>query len=296
VDSEVNSLTVTGARRAPDRVGVSEKIQMRLKDKIAIVTGGSSGIGRVTAELFSREGATVLIADVDLKHGQVVESQLREAGREAVFVSTDISIEEDVTRMIAIAVRRYGLVDILVNSAGLAISGNALEISEEDWNHCLEVNLKGAWLCSKHSIPHMTGTGGSIINIASTHPLRPQPNFFPYAVAKGGMLAMTGSMAVDFGPKRVRVNSICPGFIDTPMNSEALSKLRESPERFEKFLAVHPLRRLGEAQDVANACLFLASDESRFITGAVLVVDGGRTGYANYIDDAQTEKSVSGAD
>jgi NAD(P)-dependent dehydrogenase (short-subunit alcohol dehydrogenase family) len=257
----------------------------RLGQKVAIVTGAGSGIGCATAKLFAREGASVVIADID-PLGKTTEDTIREhGGKEALFVSTDVTLEEDVKRMIETAVDRYGRVDILVNGAGLATPGDALKLSEEDWDSCMAVNLKGGWYCSKHAIRHMPKTGGSIVNIASTHPLRFQPNFFPYAVAKGGMLAMTGSLAIDFGPRGVRANSICPGFIDTPMNSTALSKLRESPKQFQKFLALHPLRCLGRVEDVAYACLFLASDESRFITGTALIVDGGRTAFGRYFEE-----------
>lgn len=259
---------------------------MRLKHKIAIVTGGGSGIGRVTAELFAREGASVVIVDVDRKRGACVERAIhRHSGNNVFFVRTDVKQEEDVKRMSEAVLDRYGKVDIVINSAGLAVPGDALKLTNEDWDSCMAVNLKGAWFCSKHSIPLMPTTGGSIVNIASTHPLRPQPNYFPYAVAKGGMLAMTSSMAIDFGPRHVRVNSVCPGFIDTPMNNGSLSKLKESPRRFQEFLALHPLRCLGRAEDIAYACLFLASDESRFITGTTLIVDGGRTAYGRFFED-----------
>jgi NAD(P)-dependent dehydrogenase (short-subunit alcohol dehydrogenase family) len=218
----------------------------------------------------------------DRHHGRSVETAIREQGGDAMFVATDVGLENDIRRMAEATANCYGRVDILVNNAGVAVPGDALQVSEEEWDRCMAVNLKSAWLCSKHVIPLMGTTGGSIINIASTHPLRSQRNYFPYAVAKGGLLALTTSMAVDFGPRRIRVNSICPGFVDTPMNYGTLSKLRESPQGLAKFLALHPLRCIGQAEDIAYACLFLASDESRFITGTTLVVDGGRTAYGQY--------------
>jgi 3-oxoacyl-[acyl-carrier protein] reductase len=161
-------------------------------------------------------------------------------------------------------------------------------LSEEDWDRCMRIDLKSAWLCSKHAVPHMTG--GSIINIASTHPLRTQPNYLPYVVAKGGVLALTLSIAVDFGPRGIRVNSLCPGFIETPLSEHVLAQWKQSPEIYEAVLATHPLRRLGKPKDVACAATFLASDESSFITGTTLIVDGGRMAYGYSFGDTPSRR------
>ena len=259
---------------------------MRLNDKVAIVTGACSGIGRATAACFALQGARVVLADIDAQQGQLVEADIRQKGGRSLYVQTDVSVRSDVRSMVEAAVDAYGRVDVLVNSAGKAIPGNAIEISEDDWDRCLAVNLKGAWLCCREVIAQMPVGGGSIINIASTHPLRAQSNYFPYAVAKGGMLAMTASLSVDFGPRGIRVNSICPGFIETPMNDAALAQLSQSPQKLQFFLAAHPLRRLGQADDIAYACVYLASDEARFVTGTTVIVDGGRTVYGHYLHDA----------
>ncbi len=247
---------------------------MRLKDKVAIVTGAGSGIGRAIALLFASEGARIVIAEIDSDRGRRVEREIQNAGNESLFVETDIARESEVRAMVENAVARYGGIHVLVNNAVLVVYKNALTLTEEEWEQCMAVDLKGAWYCCKYALPHMIR--GSIVNIASTHPFRSSPNYFPYATAKGGMLAMTVSLAVDFGPKGIRVNSICPGLIDTPLTSRLLEFSRQSPEQHRKILAMQALRRVGTPVDVAHAALFLASEESSFITGTSLVIDGGR--------------------
>jgi NAD(P)-dependent dehydrogenase (short-subunit alcohol dehydrogenase family) len=258
---------------------------MRLRGKVAIVTGAASGIGRATAELFAHEGARVVLADIHSDRGKILEETIRQGGGEALFVCADVEGAEATRQLVDVSVAHYGAVNILVNNAAIVIEGDALEINEEEWERSVAVNLKGAWLCSKHVITQMKGKGGSIINVASTHPLRAQRRYFSYATAKGGMMAMTASLAVDFGPMGIRVNNVCPGFIRTPMNRRAMSRLEASPEQLHAFLDCHPLRSLGQAEDVAYACLYLASDESRFVTGATLVVDGGRTIYGRFLTE-----------
>jgi 3-oxoacyl-[acyl-carrier protein] reductase len=247
---------------------------MRLKEKTAIVTGAGSGIGRAIALLFASEGARVVIAELDPECGRRVEREVRDSGGEALFVPTDIANEMEVQAMVQTTVARFRAIHILVNNAAVVIFKNAVSLTEQEWDQCMGVDLKGAWLCCKHALPHMVE--GSIVNIASTHPFRTSANYFPYATAKGGMLAMTVSLAVDFGPKGIRVNSICPGLIDTPLTSKLLESSRQSPEQYQKILSMHALRRVGMPTDVAQAALFLASDESAFITGTSLVIDGGR--------------------
>lgn len=247
---------------------------MRLKEKIAIVTGAGSGIGRAITLLFASEGAKVVIAELNSERGKRVEKEVLNSGGEALFVPTDIASETQVHAMVQTAVARFGKIHILVNNAVVVVYKNAVSLTEPEWDQCMAVDLKGAWFCCKHALPHMVE--GSIINIASTHPFRSLPNYFPYATAKGGMLAMTVSLAVDFGPKGIRVNSICPGLIDTPLTNRLLESSRQSPEQYQKILSMHALRRIGTPTDVAQAALFLASDESGFITGTSLVIDGGR--------------------
>jgi hypothetical protein len=266
---------------------------MRLADKVAIVTGGGSGIGRAIAEVFAKEGARVVIAEIDKTNGRTAELAILQSGGEAAFVPADVASAQDVRIMVETTVKRYGRLDVLVNNAAVLVTGDAIELSEENWDRCLAVDLKSAWLCSKHSIPCMSSFGGSIINIASTHPLRGQPGFCAYSAAKGGLLALTVSMAVDFGPKLVRVNTICPGFVETAMNRHILAAWKRSPEVYQQVLAAHPLGRIGKTEDVAYAALFLASDESAFITGTTIIVDGGRTAHGFGLADKVTEASSS---
>jgi len=253
---------------------------MRLNHKVAVVTGAASGIGRAIAETFAGEGAYVVLADRDAAAGAAMERNLLSAGREALFVQTDVADEEQVARMAEAAAARHGAIDVLVNNAGVMVQGNAVETSAAEWVRSLSINLTGAWLCAKHVIPRMRTPGAAIVNIGSTHPTRTQPGHMPYTVAKGGLLALTTSLAVDFGPLGIRANCICPGFIETAMSAPLIARW-QADGTWPRVLARQPLGRIGTPADVANAALFLASGEAAFITGATLVVDGGRLAYAH---------------
>jgi NAD(P)-dependent dehydrogenase (short-subunit alcohol dehydrogenase family) len=248
---------------------------MRLKAKTAIVTGGGAGIGRAVAELYAREGARVAVAEIAPGRGEAVARAIAEAGGTAIFVACDVSQAISVRAMVEETVRRFGGVDILVNNAAVQLHGQdacAHELAEETWDRTLAINLRGAWLCSKYTIPVMLDRGGSIIHIASPTGLTGcAPAYTAYSVSKGGVFALTRIMAVDYARHNIRVNAIVPGTIDTPM----IASLLQSPQVRARLEAKAPLGRLGTPADVAPLAVFLGSDESRYCTGGFYAVDGG---------------------
>jgi len=247
---------------------------MRLKGKVAIITGGGSGIGRAAAELFAREGAKVVVADYKAVAGKEAVQAIKDAGGDAIFFEVDVSDSAQVQRLVQAALDTYGGIDVLFNNAGVLIFGTVLDTDEEAWNRLMAINLTGVYLCSKAVIPHMIQRGGgSIINTSSStgaHDVN--TNIAAYVTSKGGVTLLTKAMAVDHAEDKVRVNAIAPGPTDTPMLRDNLS-----PEQLEAFAATFPMKRLGRPEELAYAALFLASDESSFVTGAVLAVDGGQT-------------------
>src|SRR5579863_1110087 len=254
---------------------------MRLKDKVCIITGGASGMGGVASRLFAQEGAKVVAADVNEKAGQETVSEIKSKGGKAIFVKTDVSKEADCKKMVAEAVREFGGVDVLYNNAGIfpADDGSVVDDSEAIWDKVLAVNLKGVAFCCKYGVPEMVKRGGgSVVNIASFTALLgctvPQD---AYATSKGGVVALTKQMAVQFGPKKIRSNAICPGPIETPLLTQWLLT---NPVERNKRLPRIPLGRFGKPEDVVYLALHLASDESAWTNGAVIVVDGGIT--SNY--------------
>lgn len=248
---------------------------MRLANKVAIITGSGGGMGQAAAGLFAREGASVVVTDVLAEAGEETASRIRDEGGNATFVKADVANEDQVKALVNAAIEAYGRVDILYNNAGIMPSsdGSVLNISEELWDRILDVNLKSAFLCSKHTIPHMIKQGkGSIINIASFVTFMgctvPQD---AYGASKAGMLALTKSLAVQYGPHGIRCNAICPGPIETAL----LSHLWESEQARQLRLNRIPLGRFGEINDIIYMALYLASDESAWTTGTWLIIDGG---------------------
>lgn len=244
---------------------------MRLQDKVAIVTGGGQGIGRQTALTFAREGAKVVVADLNEEScGKVVE-EIQAAGGQALAVSVNVANAESVDAMVA-ATKDWsgGRIDALVNNAGITKDARLQKMSEEQWDAVINVNLKGVWLCGKAVASIMVEQGsGSIMNASSIVGLYGNFGQSNYAATKGGVIAMTYTWSVELGPKGVRANAVAPGFTMTPMMETVPEKVLDDIKQ------KTPLRRLGDPQDIANTYLFLASDESAFITGQVIAVNGG---------------------
>lgn len=248
----------------------------RLENKIAIVTGGASGIGRATALLFAREGASVLIADLNETSGRKVQTEISDQGGRALFEGADVTLDADCRRIIELSFRELGGLHILFNNAGIIRRASVTELSEEDWDRVMAVNVKAMFLMSRHALPVIAKCGGgSIINMASGWGLVGGPRAAAYCASKGAVVLLTKAMAVDHGPQKIRVNCICPGDTDTAMLRNEAQQLGEPSDRFLSEAARRPLGRVGKPEEIAQAALYLASDASSFVTGSALVVDGG---------------------
>lgn len=246
---------------------------MRLEGKVAVVTGGGSGIGRATAQLMAQEGARVMVADLDAEAGRETARQIKASGGKAMAVETDITRADQVEALVGKTVAGFGALDILHNNAG--ISGGrqfVADTSEEYWERVIRVNLTGVFLGSKYAVRQMLKQGGgAIINTASAFGLVGLPGNAAYSAAKGGVIQLTRSMALEYAPNNIRVNCVCAGWVDTPFNQDMDEKL------VRWSLRETPLGRWGQPEEIARAVLYLASEEASFVTGAVLAVDGGWT-------------------
>jgi NAD(P)-dependent dehydrogenase (short-subunit alcohol dehydrogenase family) len=246
-------------------------MKMLLEGKTAVITGAGSGIGQASAIAMAREGASVAILDSNEAAGRQTAQELTGQKVNATFFSVNVTSEEQVRAAMAQVISKFGRIDILHNNAGIAIRHTVAEQDEQGWQTCMDVNLKGVFLCAKHVIPHMLDRGGSIINTASVTGIVGVRNRAAYSATKGAVVALTRNMALDYARYQIRVNCICPGFVRTPMAKALL----EDPIKEKRLVDTHPLGRLGTPEDVANAVLFLASDLASWITGSALVVDGG---------------------
>jgi len=250
---------------------------MRLKGRVALITGGSEGMGYATAKLFLKEGAKVVITGRDEAKGTRAIKELGQPGS-VRFVRGDVSVSVDAMGMVEDTVRAFGSIDVLFNNAGVYLEKLAEDTSEDEWDRVLDINLKGTFLVSHFAIPHMRRQGGGvIINNSSDAGLVGNRSCPAYCASKGGVTVMTKAMALDYAPLNIRVNCVNPGTIDTPMLAYEAESSSDPEGYLRRADADHPIGRVGRAEEVANAVLFLASDDSSFVTGAALSVDGGLT-------------------
>lgn len=251
----------------------------RLEGKVAIVTGGSVGIGAAAAARMAGEGACVAIFDILDAEGRALAEALFQEGLRAAYYHCDVSVETSVDAAIAAAVAEFGRLDILVNNAGISGPNKPThELTEAEWDRVQAINVKGVFFCTKHAIPHLKAAGGgSIVNLSSVYGLVSAPDVPPYHASKGAVRLMSKTDALLYAPDRIRVNSIHPGFIWTPMVQHFLQDAPDAAAARHATEALHPLGDLGEADDVAWGVVYLASDEAKFVTGAELVIDGGYT-------------------
>lgn len=249
---------------------------MRLHDKVAIVTGGDSGIGKAISTLMAQEGARVVIDYIgDETPAKAVVDEIENFGGRAYAVEADISKPDDVERLVKESAKHFGQVDILVNNAGVEEKHPFLEMPFDTYKKVIDIDLTGPWLCSQAAAKQMVRqrSGGRIINISSVHEELTMPTNAPYCAAKGGLRMLMRTIAVELAPHKITVNNVCPGAVDTPMDE----KLKENKKKYEALLDEIPLHRMAKPEEIASMCVYLASDEASYITGASFVVDGGMT-------------------
>jgi NAD(P)-dependent dehydrogenase (short-subunit alcohol dehydrogenase family) len=256
---------------------------MKLKENVAIVTGASSGIGRASAKLFAREGARVVVADKDARGGEETVAMIGAEGNVAFFTQTDVTKEADVQRMIEATIGKWGRIDILFNNAGVVMVKPLEQMTEEEWDRVMAVNVKAGFFTIKHVVPHMRRQGGGVIlNNGSISSFNGQLGTPVYSASKGAIALLTKSLALDYGRDRIRVNCLCPGITDTPMLREHVGHGSEGEAKLRARLARVPLGEMLSPEDVARAALYLVSDDSAGITGILHVVDGGLIAASEY--------------
>lgn len=249
---------------------------MRLEGRVALVTGAGMGIGKGIAVLFAQQGAKVLAADVNTEAGSATAQEIEAAGGRCAFHRTDVSREADVQAAVAAAQEKFGPVDVLANVAGIAHEAPAHQLDLADWNRIIAVNLTSMFLCAKHVLPGMMAAKrGSIVNITSVQGLFGFPGYPHYAASKGGIISMTRQLAREYARYGIRVNSIAPGTVETPMNIQVLERVPNPKELRRAWERMHPLGRIGQPIDIAWGALYLSCDESSWVTGQCLSIDGG---------------------
>jgi len=246
----------------------------RFEGKVALVTGGAAGLGLATALAFAREGASVVIADVKEEAGQAAVQKITDTGGKAIFVKTDVSRAEEVKMLIDKTVETFGRLDCAFNNAGIeGKSASTADCTEENWDRVININLKGLWLCMKYEIPQMLKQGGgAIVNMSSVAGLVGFEGMPAYCASKGGVIQLTKTAALEYARNGIRVNAVCPGGIETEMIERVATT---SPEMRENLINMHPIGRLGRPEEVADVVLWLCSDESSFVTGYPVAIDGG---------------------
>jgi len=251
---------------------------MRFQRKVVLITGAGVGIGRAAAVRFGKEGAKVAINSLTPTNGQETLRLLKEAGGQGIYIQGDVSIAVDARRIVDEAVKAFGRIDILVNNAGIVLPGRVDNISEEDWDRTIAVNLKGVYLVSKYTIPEMRKIGGGVIvHNASVVAIKGVKDRGAYTASKGGVLALTKAMAADYLSENIRVNCVCPGTTYTPSLERRIQAFADPEKARVDFIARQPMGRLGKDEEIAAAILFAASDEAAFMTGANIAIDGGMT-------------------
>jgi NAD(P)-dependent dehydrogenase (short-subunit alcohol dehydrogenase family) len=249
---------------------------MNFKGKVAVISGAAAGIGRATAVAFAKHGASVALMDLNQEGLEETSTLIRQAGGEAFALRADVGVEQEVIKAFDRITANFKGVHILINNAGIELYRDFLQFESAEWDRLLAVNLNSVYYCSKQSIPWMIRAGeGAIVNLSSVQALATTGQVSPYAAAKGGILSLTRDMAREFGKQKIRVNSICPGCIHTPMMDRTLATMPDPKTVVERMVQAIPLQRLGKAEDIANVALFLASPYADYISGASLVVDGG---------------------
>lgn len=253
----------------------------RLAGKVALVTGATQGIGAATAKLFAQHGARVIVnALVRDERAEAFAASIASIGNDhnILLVQADVRHRDQVDAMVAAGVERFGGIDVLVNNAGINVFSDPLKLSEDDWARCLSVDLEGAWHCARAVLPHMLARGaGSIVNIASVHGHKIIPGAFPYPVAKHGLIGLTRSLGIEYAARGIRVNSISPGLILTPIAEAGFAAAPDPEAERRRQAELLPCKRIGEPEEVAYTALFLASDEARFINATDILIDGGRS-------------------